>query len=70
MCIKSTLSVISWQMVFIRDDVAVMCILTCHSVVVWHWKQLFLLSLLRRDYVPLTFESKGLKEDAEACPPF
>jgi len=32
---------------------------------VWHWKQPFLLSLLRRDYVPLTFEGKGLKEGAE-----
>jgi len=65
MCIKSALSIISWQTTFIRDDVVVMCILTCHSLMVWHWKQPFLLSLLRRDYVPLTFEGKGLKEGAE-----
>jgi len=48
MCFKSTISVISWQPAFIPDDVVVLCILTCHSVVLAH---VFLVSLLKRVYV-------------------
>jgi len=47
MCFKFTLSVISSQTAFIPDDVAVLCILTCHSLVLAH---MFLVSLLKRDY--------------------
>ena len=48
MCFKSTFSVISWQTTFIPDDVTVLCILMCHSVVLAH---VFLVSLLKRVYV-------------------